>query len=208
MKKRDTKQVILDKALELFSMSGYDGVTVADIADAVGIKAASLYKHYKSKQDIFDSILELAEAGYRQQAEKLGINGNEAASDAPHYAGMGLDALIQTGTALFLYFLHDETAKKLRRLLTIEQYKNPSASKLFTSQYIDNALDYQGFLFKSFIEQGIMRKVDADVAAAHFYAPIYLMLCRCDNNPECEADALDFIKAHITQFRTLYMLGE
>jgi len=38
MEKRDTKQVILDEALELFSTSGFDGVTVADIADAVGIK--------------------------------------------------------------------------------------------------------------------------------------------------------------------------
>ena len=55
-KKEDTKQRILDEALWLFSQSGYDAVSVERIASAVGIKAPSLYKHFKSKQEIFDAI--------------------------------------------------------------------------------------------------------------------------------------------------------
>ena len=57
-KKEDTKQRILDEALRLFSQSGFDSVSVERIASAVGIKAPSLYKHFKSKRDIFDSIIE------------------------------------------------------------------------------------------------------------------------------------------------------
>ena len=207
MEKRDTKQVILVEALELFSTNGYDGVTVADIAAAVGIKAASLYKHYKSKQEIFDSILAKAAEGYQEQANRLGLDGSNAESDIPRYADMGLDTLIQSGTSLFLYFLHDETARKLRRLLTIEQYRNPEASKLLTGQYIDGPLGYQGTLFKAFMERGMMKGLDCDSAAAHFYAPIYLMLCLCDNCPEREPEALDFIRRHIIQFSKLYMEG-
>lgn len=56
-KKEDTKQRILDEALRLFSQSGYDAVSVERIASAVGIKAPSLYKHFKSKQKIFDAIV-------------------------------------------------------------------------------------------------------------------------------------------------------
>lgn len=56
-KKEDTKQRILDEALRLFSQSGYDAVSVERIASAVGIKAPSLYKHFKSKQEIFDAIV-------------------------------------------------------------------------------------------------------------------------------------------------------
>lgn len=52
-KKEDTKQRILDEALRLFSQSGYDAVSVERIASAVGIKVPSLYKHFKSKQEIF-----------------------------------------------------------------------------------------------------------------------------------------------------------
>ncbi|MCL1806069.1 MAG: TetR/AcrR family transcriptional regulator [Oscillospiraceae bacterium] len=207
MKKRDTKQTILDQALELFSTSGYDGVTVADIAAAVGIKAASLYKHYKSKQDIFDSILAKAAEGYQEQAAQLGLDGQNIESDSPRYADMGLETLIQTGISLFLYFLRDQTARKLRRLLTIEQYKNPAASGLFTDQYINAPLAYQGALFKTFIGQGFFNDLDGDVAAAHFYAPIYLMLCLCDNCPEREPEAVGFIQRHITQFESLYRKG-
>lgn len=205
MEKKDTKQIILDEALTLFSTNGYDGVTVADIADAVGIKAASLYKHYKSKQDIFDSILAKAADGYREQTHQIGIDGHNYENDIPRYTGIDLEALIQTGTSLFLYFLHDETARKLRRMLTIEQYRNPSAATLFTGQYLSAPLLYQGALFKAFMEQGTMKSLDTDIAASHFYAPIYLMLCLCDNCPEREQEALDFIRRHIIQFRKLYM---
>ena len=58
MKQEDTKQRILDKALELFSTQGYDSVSVGEIAQAVGIKAPSLYNHFPGKQAIFDAIVE------------------------------------------------------------------------------------------------------------------------------------------------------
>ena len=47
-----TKEKILDAALSLFAENGYDGTSVEQIAGIVGIKAPSLYKHYKGKEDI------------------------------------------------------------------------------------------------------------------------------------------------------------
>lgn len=64
MKQDDTKREIIEKALELFSERGYDAVSVGEIAAAVGIKAPSLYNHYKSKQAIFDAIVEDTAARY------------------------------------------------------------------------------------------------------------------------------------------------
>ena len=58
MKQEYTKQKILKCALRLFSEHGYESVRVEQIANAVGIKAPSLYNHFKSKQAIFDAILE------------------------------------------------------------------------------------------------------------------------------------------------------
>ena len=54
----NTKKRIIEEALILFSEKGYSDVYVNDIAKAVGIKAPSLYKHYKNKQEIFNAILE------------------------------------------------------------------------------------------------------------------------------------------------------
>jgi len=203
--KRNTKQVILDEALELFSINGFEGVSVADIADSVGIKAASLYKHFKSKQDIFDSILAVAADKYKEMAEKLGIDGNAYENDIDKFADMSLETLIQTGIALFLYFTHDNHTKKLRRMLTIEQYKNPAAAELLRIQYNYAPLQYQTALFQAFINMGKMKHTNANIAAVQFYSPIYLMLCMCDNYPEKEPEALDYIKQHITQFDAVYM---
>lgn len=208
MEKKGTKKIILDEALSLFAINGYDGVTVSDIADAVGIKAASLYKHYKSKQDIFDSILEETAKRYNEMADKLGINGTISEKDVAQYSTMGINTLTQAGTALFLYFLHDDYAHKLRRMLTIEQYRNPMASKLYTQQYIDAPIAYQSAIFSIFMEQGLMRNMDAKIAATHFYTPIFLMLCLCDNCSERESEALELIRQHIEQFTKLYMLEE
>lgn len=54
----DTKERILETALELFAQSGYLGTSMSDIAGALGITKGALYKHYTSKQEILDSIVE------------------------------------------------------------------------------------------------------------------------------------------------------
>ena len=54
-----TKEKIIDESLSLFSIKGYKGTSVKNIADAVGIKDASLYKHFKSKQEILDTLVEM-----------------------------------------------------------------------------------------------------------------------------------------------------
>ena len=74
MKQEDTKQRILDKALELFSARGYDAVSVGEIAEAVGIRAPSLYNHFPGKQAIFDAIVESTAAQYEADTGRLNIH--------------------------------------------------------------------------------------------------------------------------------------
>ena len=74
MRQEDTKQRILDKALELFAAYGYDSVSVGDIAKAVGIKAPSLYNHFPGKQAIFDAIVESTAARYEADTDKIDIH--------------------------------------------------------------------------------------------------------------------------------------
>ena len=51
IKKEDTKSRILTKALRLFAQRGYDAVSVEQIANAVGIKAPSLYKAFPEQAE-------------------------------------------------------------------------------------------------------------------------------------------------------------
>lgn len=205
MGKRDTKQIILDEALELFSVNGYEGVSVADIASAVNIKASSLYKHFKNKRDIFDKILEKAAGGYDNPYEIFGIADPDTENGFELYINGSFDIITRIATSVFRYFVHNGAARKLRRMLSIEQYGDPAAAKLLAGQYVDAPLLYLGSVFQSLMERGVMAAADADITAAHFYAPIYLMICLCDNSPDREGEALGFVIQHAVQFRRAFM---
>ena len=91
----DTRRRILDAALSLFSEKGYANVFVAEIADAVGIKAPSLYKHFAGKQEIFDAIVQEIRSGYDRQAAALSLNGSDALADAAVFAEASEEELVK-----------------------------------------------------------------------------------------------------------------
>ncbi|MBQ7766989.1 MAG: helix-turn-helix transcriptional regulator [Lachnospiraceae bacterium] len=202
----NTKQRIMDEALTLFAEKGYGNVFVAQIAEAVGIKAPSLYKHYKSKQDIFNAILDEMKQRYDAQAEALNMNGNDATADAQMFAGISEDALVQMGIGLFSYFLHDEYAGRFRKMLTMEQFRNPELSQLYTQQYVDGPLSYQAMMFTILTGEAILAGDDVNVMAIQFYAPIYMLLTLCDRHPEREVEALRLLEQHIRQFNRNYQV--
>lgn len=200
----NTKQRILDEALTLFAEKGYANVYVSQIAESVGIKAPSLYKHYKSKQDIFNAILDEMKRRYDAQAVALNMNGNDAIVDANIFAEISEDGLVKMGIGLFSYFLHDEYVCRFRKMLTIEQFHDSELSVLYTKQYIDEPLSYQATMFAMLTSGGVLAQADAEIMALEFYAPIYMLLTLCDRHPEREAEALALLERHIRQFSKLY----
>ena len=200
----DTKQRILDEALTLFSEKGYANVFVNDIAERVGIKAPSLYKHYKSKQAIFDAIIDEMNRRYEQQAQALNINGADPGADAEIYKSMDEDHLVKLGNDLFTYYLHDSYTKRFRKMLTLEQFQDKELAKVYSKQYYDAPLSYQGMLLGLLVAQGILVTDDVPVMTLQFYAPIYMLLTVCDREPEREQEALKLLDKHIRQFDKLY----
>jgi AcrR family transcriptional regulator len=203
-----TKKKILDAALTLFSEKGYANVFVAEIAEAVGIKAPSLYKHYKSKQDIFNAILDEMKSSYDRQASMLNLNGNNASADAEIYSSVSEDEIVKMGLGLFSYFLHDEYAQKFRKMLTIEQFNNSELAQLFTKQYADDPLSYQAALFSMLCLKGVLKEENPNVMALQFYAPIFMLLTLCDRDPNREAEFTALLEQHVLQFTRLYRKEE
>lgn len=203
-----TKKRILDEALTLFSEKGYANVFVADIAGAVGIKAPSLYKHYKSKQDIFNAILDEMKSNYDKQAHSLNLNGENAVADAMVFSDVSEDGLVQMGVGLFMYFLHDEYVQKFRKMLTIEQFHNSELAEMFTKQYADEPLNYQSAMFSMLCADGVLKEFNPDVMALQFYAPIYMILIMCDRQPQREGELVTLLENHIRQFSKIYSREE
>lgn len=200
----NTKQKIIEEALILFSEKGYSDVYVNDIAKAVGIKAPSLYKHFKNKQEIFHAILDELKENYTKNAAAIGIDGNDTNADASIYSDITEESFIEIGRNLFLYFLHDHHMKLFRKLLTIEQFRDSALADLYSKQYYNDPLTYQGELFKILIATGKFKQADIGILALQFYAPIYTLLTVCDRQPDREQEALKMIEAHIRQFNINY----
>ena len=200
----NTKEKILDEALTLFSEKGYANVFVGDIADRVGIKAPSLYKHYKNKRAIFDAIIDEMNRRFEEQAKAMQINGTNAAADAGIYKSLSEDRLLKLGREFFLYYLHDDYNKKFRKMLTLEQFHDTELAKVYSKLYVDDPLSYQGMLFGFMVTAGVLKTDNVQIMTLHFYAPIYYLLTICDREPDREPEALNLLDEHIKQFDRLY----
>ena len=200
----DTKHRILDEALTLFSEKGYANVFVNDIAERVGIKAPSLYKHYKNKQAIFDAIIDEMNSRFMEQAGSLNISGMDPTADAAIYKNMNEDSMIELGKSLFLYYLHDDYTKRFRKMLTIEQFHDKELAHVYQQQYFEMPLSYQGMLLGLMVSQGVLVTDNVPIMTLHFYSPIYLLLTVCDREPERETEALKMLEEHLRLFDRIY----
>ena len=72
--KGNTKEIILEKSLKLFAVHGYEAVSIRQIADEAGIGNSALYKHYESKQAIFDALVNELKQRYLKQCSSVNSN--------------------------------------------------------------------------------------------------------------------------------------
>lgn len=206
MPKPNTKALILDAALDLFSTSGFEGVSVKQIAERVGIKDSSLYKHFASKREIFDTLMTRMNERFDETMALYKLPQGEIEKVAKEYGQSDLVWLKKACEAVFLFLLKDEKASRFRRMLMIEQYKNADAANTFRSWFMDDAIRFQTALFAEMIRQGYFREGPCETIALQFYAPFYLLLCQYDTMPGQEAEALASLMRHVEQFASVYQI--
>jgi len=199
-----TKETIMYQALTLFSDRGYEGVSMRDIASAVGIKAASLYNHFKSKEDIFKSIIDEMSKRYEDAVLEMQVPHGDMNELVEEYMNVTEESLATIANSLFLYFLKDDFASKFRRMLTIEQFRCTQAGDVFQNFFIDGAINFQNTLFYNMIKQGGFIQCDPYVMALHFYSPIFLLLSKYDRLPDMEDEAIYILMKHVKQFSAIY----
>ena len=200
----DTKQRILLEAMRLFSKRGYDAISVEQIASAVGIKAPSLYKHYKSKKDIFDAIFEDTAKRYEEFIQTISIPVTDLKQDVVVFENITAEDLVQKVKSLIKYSLHDENISKFRKMMTIEQFRSPELSKLYSDRYVNQIQNYHTDLFTKMIEAGVLKKEDPCILAMVYDAPILVMLSECDRHPEKEEECIKKLEDHVRLFYRTY----
>ena len=205
MEKSRTKQAILDAALELFSRQGYEATSISQIADAVGIRKASLYSHFTGKQDILDTLVRVTLAQYERRSVFA-----EARWDDPDGSGakqpITPDDAVKTVLEHVRFILHDPDISRARKMLTIEQFQNPQMAALQTKQNYTDVMGYFTGLVRFLIRQGRLVDSDPEIMAAQLCLPISAWINLCDREPEQENDVMKLIERHIRQFFEVYQV--
>lgn len=198
---KNTKQEILNVSLDLFSIYGFEATSMSKIANTIGIRKASLYSHFESKQAILNEIIDEILEYYDKKSNFVNTDWNTV--DVPE----NVDEIVKKIQEQIQFILHDPYISKARKMLVIEQFNNPILSKLQTKQNYIDVLNYFTEFIQLLIQKDILIEEDATIMASQFCLPITVWINLCDREPERENEVMERIQKHIEQFFKVYKKG-
>lgn len=199
-----TKERILEEALTLFSVQGFRGTSVKNIADAVGIKDSSLYKHFRSKREIFNQIVQEMRDRMERLSEAVGLPDGDGSAATDFYGGLSLLQLRELSRRILLFYLEDDFISRFWRMANMEQYQDPEIYAIYRRIFMEESISYQTGLFGAMIERDIFIPTDPEVMAMNFYAPIFFLLSKYSGRPTETEMALDALDRQVQEFYRIY----
>lgn len=190
-----TKEKILLTALKLFAQDGYEAVSIIKISGELGMAKSALYKHYKNKRDIFDSIINRMDELDYERAREYNMPDGNMDEIIKGYREISIDKIRIYTEAQFKHWTEEEFSSLFRRMLTLEQYRNQEMADLYQKYLVSGPIDYMTHLFAGIIE----KKEESKQLAIEFYGPIFLMYSLYDNKRE-EDDLAEMLRKHVDRF--------
>ena len=191
----DTKERILETALELFAQSGYLGTSMSAIAGRLGITKGALYKHYAGKQEILDSIVERMNKMDYERAEEYEMPETQPDGFAEAYLHTPIEKIRAYAMAQFDHWTRVPFSANFRKMLTLEQYRDPKLKQLYHDYLATGPTEYMAAIFR--------KLTDSDEAAMQlaleFYGPMFLLYSVYDSAGEKESTRA-MLGAHIDRF--------
>ena len=190
-----TKEKILDAALVSFAENGYKGTNLRDLAAGLGLSKSALYRHYASKEDIWNAVLDRMEAYY---VSRFG------SPDKLPSAPKSCDELIAMTMRMLDFTLHDKRVILTRQLLLKEQFRDERARHFATLHFLTGTQEIYARIFADMMENGILKKDDPDMLAFSYTTPISALIHYCDREPEREPEILQQMEAFVRHFIVTY----
>ena len=191
----DTKERILAAALEMFSKNGYAGTNIRELSASLGLVKSGVYKHYESKEAIWNALLDEMIAYY---ADHFG-----SAEHLPPVPD-SLEEFVQMTIHMVNITVHDEKIIMTRKVLTLEQYRDARARELATKHFLTGLTDMFTHVFTGMMEKGLIRQDDPKMLAFAYIAPISALIHLCDREPEKTEDAIAQVEAFSRHFIAIY----
>ena len=203
MEKGNTRDEILNVALELFSVNGYEATSISQLADAVGIRKASLYSHFASKQEILDDVVASVLEGYAEHSVFA-----DADWDDPEFTkdkdGMTAEDAAKMIQGQVRYIVHDTSISRGRKMLVIEQFRNQELAVLQTRMNYEDMLKYFEGMIRFLIRCNTLKDADTEIMAAQLSLPVTVWIGLCDREPDREEEVMGLVHRHVLQFFDVY----
>ena len=190
-----TKEKILLTSLKLFAQDGYEAVSISKISGELGMAKSALYKHYKNKRDIFDSIINRMDELDYERAREYNMPEGNMDEIIKGYREISIDKIRIYTEVQFKHWTEEEFPSLFRRMLTLEQYRNQEMADLYQKYLVSGPIEYMTYLFAGITG----KKEEAKQLAIEFYGPIFLMYSLYDNKRE-EDDLAEMLKKHVDRF--------
>ena len=191
-----TREKILEAALSLFAENGYDGTSVGRIAESVGIRAPSLYKHFKGKEEILNTLIDMAEARY-----EVYFGSEKNIGKIPGSA----EEFIRATMEKIRFTMRDPMIRKIRKFLVQEQFRDAKFAEVTTRHQVDGLLKMYGKIIEGMMDQGMIERDDPLMLALELSAPAAVMVSKADRQPQLEGEMLECIERHLRHFCRVYM---
>ena len=188
---KDTKEKILSAALEMFSQNGYAGTNIRELTASLGLVKSSMYRHFESKEEIWNSLLDEMTVYYDQH-----FGSPEHLPPVPDT----LEDLVAMTMRMVDFTVQDENIVKTRKLLTIEQFRDDRARELATKHFLTGLEEMFSRIFAGMMDKGLLRRDDPAMLAFAYTAPISALVHLCDREPERTAEAMEQIEAFCRHF--------
>ena len=189
----ETKERILEAALELFAQSGYSGTSMNDIAKQMGITKGALYKHYTGKQEILDRIVERMNQMDYERAEEYEMPETEPDGFAEAYLHTPIGMIRSYSMAQFAHWTEEPFASNFRKMLTLEQYRDPEMARMYDQYLSAGPVGYLTDIFRPLAAS----PEEARLLALEFYGPMFLLYSVYDGG---EKNAAALLEAHFARF--------
>ena len=161
------KEEILIVALHLFARDGYEAVSVSQIAGELDMTKGALYRHYKSKRDIFDCIVQRMEQQDSEQARQNEVPEESIEKVPEEYQNVSVEDFVGYSKSMFEYWTEDDFASSFRKMLTLEQFRNEEMQNLYQQYLLSGPTEYVKDLFKN------MEIKNPEENAIKFYANMF-----------------------------------
>lgn len=202
----DTKERILMAALRLFAREGYEAVSVSDIAGELGLTKGALYKHFKNKRDIFDSIVARMVQVDGERSREYGVPEEPFDQSPSAYEQVSPENIRRFTLAQFTFWTEDEFASNFRKMLTLEQYRSAEMAELYSSCLAAGPLAYMEDIFREMSKKGVLREADPKQLALAYYAPLFLLINMWDQTDD-KAALTALLEGHIARFIQMNAAG-